>query len=72
MLFLRLLATVAMVIFSLSVGEPYYGMPSDMWSLGVLLYTMISGQFPYYDDIPQELFKKIKSGKFMLPRYLHL
>lgn len=49
-------------------GEPYIGKPSDMWSLGVLLYTMLYGQFPFYDNDPQELFKKIKAAKFSVPR----
>jgi serine/threonine-protein kinase 40 len=50
------------------VGQPYDGKASDMWSLGVLLFTMISGQFPFYDSIPQELFRKIKNGRFALPK----
>ena len=31
-----------------------------MWALGVVLYTMLYGQFPFYDNVPQELFNKIK------------
>jgi serine/threonine-protein kinase 40 len=33
-----------------------------MWALGVVLYTMLFGQFPLYDASPSELFRfrKIK------------
>jgi serine/threonine protein kinase len=27
-----------------------------MWALGVVLFTMLYGQFPFYDSVPQELF----------------
>ena len=37
-------------------GKPYLGKPSDMWALGVVLFTMLYGQFPFYDSVPQELF----------------
>lgn len=48
-------------------GKPYLGKPSDMWALGVVLFTMLYGQFPFYDSIPQELFRKIKAAEFTVP-----
>ena len=48
-------------------GRPYDGKASDMWALGVLLYTMLYGQFPFYDDDPEELFKKIKAADYVIP-----
>ena len=39
-----------------------------MWAMGVMLYTMICGQFPFYDNNPQELFKKIGLADFHIPR----
>lgn len=48
-------------------GKPYLGKPSDMWALGVVLFTMLYGQFPFYDSNPQELFRKIKAAEFTLP-----
>lgn len=48
-------------------GKPYLGKPSDMWALGVVLFTMLYGQFPFYDSMPQELFRKIKAAEFTLP-----
>lgn len=48
-------------------GKPYLGKPSDMWALGVVLFTMLYGQFPFYDSVPQELFRKIKAAEFTLP-----
>lgn len=50
------------------VGAPYSGKASDMWALGVVLYTMLYGQFPFYDSIPHELFRKIKTAEFLLPK----
>ncbi|XP_070805482.1 serine/threonine-protein kinase 40 isoform X2 [Pituophis catenifer annectens] len=48
-------------------GRPYRGKPSDMWALGVVLFTMLYGQFPFYDSIPQELFRKIKAAEYAIP-----
>lgn len=48
-------------------GRPYRGKPSDMWALGVVLFTMLYGQFPFYDSIPQELFRKIKAAEYSVP-----
>lgn len=48
-------------------GKPYLGKPSDMWALGVVLFTMLYGQFPFYDHQPQELFRKIKTADYTIP-----
>lgn len=49
-------------------GKPYLGKPSDMWALGVVLYTMLYGQFPFYHSSPSQLFNKIKSANYFIPR----
>ena len=38
-----------------------------MWALGVVLYTMLYGQFPFYDQVPTELFHKIRSVDYHIP-----
>ncbi|XKL61825.1 hypothetical protein PGB90_001658 [Kerria lacca] len=48
-------------------GKPYTGKPSDMWALGVILYTMLYGQFPFYDSNPTQLFNKIKAVDYSFP-----
>ncbi|UYV81851.1 hypothetical protein LAZ67_20002691, partial [Cordylochernes scorpioides] len=52
---------------SMGPGMPYLGKPSDMWAMGVILYTMLYGQFPFYDSVPQELFRRIKAADFHIP-----
>lgn len=54
-------------LFPVPPGRPYRGKPSDMWALGVVLFTMLYGQFPFYDSIPQELFRKIKAAEYTIP-----
>lgn len=49
-------------------SKPYLGKPSDMWALGVVLFTMLYGHFPFYDASPQELFRKIKAAQYTLPK----
>ncbi|XP_028261796.1 tribbles homolog 3 [Parambassis ranga] len=48
----------------------YSGRAADIWSLGVSLYTMLIGRYPFQDTQPAALFAKIRRGAFSLPDWL--
>ncbi len=37
--------------------------PPQMWSLGVILYILLSGMPPFYGDTEEAIFKMILRGK---------
>lgn len=42
----------------------------DYWSLGVLMFEMLSGYPPFYSKDHMELYSKICSGKFNIPTFI--
>ena len=47
--------------------EKYIAQYSDIWSLGVLLYSMLYGRFPFKGKTQKELFENIKKGEVVFP-----
>jgi serine/threonine protein kinase len=45
----------------------YSGPPADIWALGVLLFTLLSGCFPYRGATDKELYTKIMRADYKLP-----
>ncbi|XP_023605040.1 tribbles homolog 3-like isoform X2 [Myotis lucifugus] len=54
----------------LSSRASYSGRAADVWSLGVALFTMLAGHYPFQDSEPALLFGKIRRGTYALPRGL--
>ena len=48
-------------------GNPYDGVKSDIWSLGVVLYVMLVGDLPWTKTNQFSLFEQIKNGEFFIP-----
>jgi serine/threonine protein kinase len=51
--------TIGFIASEIAEGRPY-GKPVDMWSLGVILYTLLGGCPPFQDNDDQKLLIKIK------------
>ncbi|EAY05900.1 CAMK family protein kinase [Trichomonas vaginalis G3] len=51
-------------------GKPYDGITSDVWSSGVILYAMVTGQLPWTKRNQTQLFEQIRHGEYTIPSYL--
>jgi len=51
-------------------SKQYLGQSADVWSLGIVLYIMLCGAYPFVDQDPKKLFEKIMTGKLYLPGHL--
>jgi len=50
--------------------KPYEGKAADVWGLGVILYVMLTGKYPFQDSVPMKLLRKIKEARFHIPGHL--
>jgi len=46
------------------LSQKPYGQECDYWSIGVVLFILLSGMPPFYDEDNFVLFEKIKKGEF--------
>lgn len=56
-------------------GDAYYGKPADIWAFGIMIYVMIYGKLPFFDDDDEGVFfsqfmrisQKIINDEFEFP-----
>ena len=51
-------------------GKKYNGLNVDIWSSGVILFSMICGFLPFQEEDSSVLYQKIIKGKYQIPYYV--
>lgn len=51
-------------------GRKYLGVETDIWSLGIILYTLLSGGLPFDDDNEAIMKELILKGEYEEPEWL--
>jgi len=48
----------------------YCGPPADIWAVGVLLFALLCGTFPFKGLDDKDLYAKIAKGEFVIPEFV--
>lgn len=51
-------------------GQDYDGRTSDIWSTGVIMFAMVTGQLPWTKRNQTQLFNQIRKGEYTIPSFL--
>jgi serine/threonine protein kinase len=49
-----------------------HGKPVDWWALGILIFEMLAGYPPFFDDNPFGIYEKILAGRIQFPAHFDL
>ena len=50
----------------------FLGSMADIWALGVLLYIILTGKFPFYSKSDRDLYRKILKCNHVIPEGLNI
>jgi len=54
----------------LTLKSPYFGKKVDVWAMGIILFVMVMGYFPFRGRNTDELSRNIRLGVLSLPKFL--
>eukprot|EP00191_Tetraselmis_sp_GSL018_P019066 CAMPEP_0177589752 /NCGR_PEP_ID=MMETSP0419_2-20121207/6999_1 /TAXON_ID=582737 /ORGANISM="Tetraselmis sp., Strain GSL018" /LENGTH=166 /DNA_ID=CAMNT_0019080183 /DNA_START=1278 /DNA_END=1775 /DNA_ORIENTATION=+ len=61
------------IFFAPEVFRKWYGVEADCWSTGIMMYLMLSGSFPFWDEedlvdlTPQDVMKRVITDEIEYP-----